>query len=143
MNLPASFAEARLRWLNVALSCKGVKRAAQFNHSSRIDSITLMTTDLFPESLELTDGDSVLQIKWEDGHTSRHRLDALRAECPCASCKGHHPSQSLNLKPEQFKDIQITDLAPVGRYAYGIVWSDGHNTGIYTLKSLREMENSA
>lgn len=102
-----------------------------------------MTTDFFPESLELTDDDSVLQIKWEDGHLSRLRLDVLRAECPCASCKGHHPSQSLNLKPEQFAEIRITDLAPVGRYAYSISWSDGHNTGIYTLKSLREMENSA
>lgn len=102
-----------------------------------------MTTDSFPESLELTDDDSVLQIKWEDGHISRLRLAVLRAECPCASCKGHHPSQSLNLKPEQFAEIRITDLAPVGRYAYSISWSDGHNTGIYTLKSLREMENSA
>jgi DUF971 family protein len=27
----------------------------------------------------------------------------------------------------------------VGRYAYHIVWSDGHDTGIYTLKMLREM----
>lgn len=102
-----------------------------------------MTTDFFPESLELVDGDSVLQIVWDDGHTSRHRLSVLRAECPCASCKGHAPSQSLNLKPEQFPDISLTDLAPVGRYAYSISWSDGHNTGIYTLRSLREMENSA
>ncbi len=102
-----------------------------------------MTTEFFPESLELTEDDSVLQIVWEDGHVSRLRLAVLRAECPCASCKGHHPSQSLNLKPDQFTDIQITDLAPVGRYAYSISWSDGHNTGIYTLKSLREMENSA
>ena len=37
----------------------------------------------------------------------------------------------------------MTDIAPVGRYAYHIVWSDGHDTGIYTLKMLRELENSA
>jgi DUF971 family protein len=96
--------------------------------------------EAFPESLELTDGDSVLRIVWDDGHTSRLRLDALRAACSCAVCKGHHPSQSMNLKAEQFADIRITDIAPVGRYAYHIVWSDGHDTGIYTLKSLREME---
>lgn len=96
--------------------------------------------EAFPESLELTDGDSVLRIVWDDGHISRLRLDALRAACSCAVCKGHHPSQSLNLKAEQFADIRITDIAPVGRYAYHIVWSDGHNTGIYTLNSLREME---
>lgn len=102
-----------------------------------------MTTEVFPESLELTDSDSVLQIAWDDGHVSRLRLSALRAECPCASCKGHHPSQSLNLQADQFPDIRITDLASVGRYAYSISWSDGHNTGLYTLRSLREMENSA
>jgi DUF971 family protein len=100
-------------------------------------------SEAFPQSLELTDDDSILQIVWDDDHTSRLRLDALRAACSCAVCQGHHPSQSLNLKPEQFPDIRIADIAPVGRYAYHIVWSDGHDTGIYTLKMLREMENSA
>jgi len=100
-------------------------------------------SEAFPQSLELTDDDSILQIVWDDDHTSRLRLDALRAACSCAVCKGHHPSKSLNLKPEQFPDIRIADIAPVGRYAYHIVWSDGHDTGIYTLNRLREMENSA
>lgn len=101
------------------------------------------STAAFPESLELTDEDSVLQIAWDDGHLSRHKLAVLRAACPCAQCKGHHPSQSMNLRAEQFPDIRISDLATVGRYAYSIVWSDGHNTGIYTLAMLRERENSA
>jgi DUF971 family protein len=30
-------------------------------------------------------------------------------------------------------------MKPVGNYAYSIEFSDGHNTGIYTLESLREM----
>jgi DUF971 family protein len=97
-------------------------------------------SEAFPQSLELTDGDSVLQIAWDDGHISRLRLDALRAACSCAVCQGHHPSQSKNLKPDQFPGIRIADIAPVGRYAYHIVWSDGHDTGIYTLKTLREFE---
>ena len=101
------------------------------------------STEAFPELLELTDDGSVLQIVWDDGHRSRHRLDHLRASCCCAVCQGHHPSQSLDLKPDQFRGISMTDIAPVGRYAYHIVWSDGHDTGIYTLKMLREMENSA
>ena len=101
------------------------------------------SAEAFPESLELTDGESVLQIIWDDGHTSRHRLDVVRALCPCAQCQGHHPSQSLNLRPEQFPGVRLVDLAPVGRYAYHVVWSDGHDTGIYTLRFLRELENSA
>ncbi len=96
----------------------------------------------FPESLELTDGDSVLQIGWDDGTVTRLPLSVLRAACACAVCQGHHPSQSLNLQPEQFAGIAIADVAPVGRYAYHIVWSDGHDTGIYSLKMLYEMGGS-
>ena len=101
------------------------------------------SVEAFPEAMGLTDDDSVLRIDWDDGHRSRHRLDVLRAACPCAMCQGHHPSQSLNLQPGQFPGIRISDIAPVGRYAYHIVWSDGHDTGIYTLKMLREIENTA
>ncbi|NOT59267.1 MAG: DUF971 domain-containing protein [Acidobacteria bacterium] len=96
-----------------------------------------------PETLALTGDNHVLQINWDDAHVSRHRLDALRAECPCAHCQGHSPEQSLNLTPAQFAGIQLTDMAVVGRYAYNLVFSDGHNTGIYTLKILYELPNSA
>ena len=100
-------------------------------------------TEAFPATLELTDNDSVLQIAWDDGHISRHRLDVLRSLCPCAMCKGHNPAQSLNLQPEQFREIKIIDLAPVGRYAYNLVFSDQHSTGIFTLKFLHDLKNSA
>lgn len=99
--------------------------------------------DAFPLSLELTDNDTILQILWDDNYCSRHRLAVLRAACPCASCQGHHPSQSLNLQPEQFSEIKLIEVAPVGRYAYNLVFSDSHSTGIYTLEFLRKLENTA
>jgi DUF971 family protein len=30
-------------------------------------------------------------------------------------------------------------MKPVGNYAYSIDFSDGHDTGIYTLESLRQL----
>lgn len=102
-----------------------------------------LTNEAFPESLALSDDNSILEIVWDDGRQSRLRLDVLRAACACAMCQGHHPSQSLNLKPEHFPGVQITDIAPVGRYAYHIVWSDGHDTGIYTLKMLYDLGSAA
>ena len=95
----------------------------------------------FPESLSLTENDTVLQIVWSDNHTSNYKVNELRAACPCAMCKGHHPTQSLNLKAEQFPDVTLTDLAAVGRYAYNLVFSDNHSTGIYPLKYLRELDS--
>jgi DUF971 family protein len=37
--------------------------------------------------------------------------------------------------------LRITAMKPVGNYAYSIDFSDGHDTGIYTLESLRELGN--
>jgi DUF971 family protein len=34
-------------------------------------------------------------------------------------------------------------MAPVGNYAYAIAFSDGHDTGIYTIEYLRELGSPA
>lgn len=36
-------------------------------------------------------------------------------------------------------DITIAGMSLVGNYAIKIDWSDGHDTGIYTWKKLREV----
>ncbi len=95
-----------------------------------------------PKNAELNDDQTVLKIAWNDGHVGLHRLDVLRSLCPCAVCTGHHPSESLNLKPEQFTDIRLLDIELVGRYAYRFIWSDNHSTGFYEYRKLRELENS-
>jgi DUF971 family protein len=35
-------------------------------------------------------------------------------------------------------EVAIKALNPVGAYAVQIVWSDGHDTGIYSFESLRQ-----
>jgi DUF971 family protein len=36
-------------------------------------------------------------------------------------------------------DVRITQLQPVGNYALTFVFSDGHGTGIYPWKLLRDI----
>lgn len=43
------------------------------------------------------------------------------------------------LKPEAVsEELTITDVSVVGRYALNFRWSDGHETGIYSFRYLRE-----
>ena len=35
--------------------------------------------------------------------------------------------------------MRVVGMKPVGNYAYGIEFSDGHDTGIYTFELLREL----
>ena len=44
------------------------------------------------------------------------------------------------LAPEAVSDeLTINDIAIVGRYALNFRWSDGHETGIYSFRLLREL----
>ena len=88
------------------------------------------------------DGPDRLVIEWNDGHNSVYTWRHLREHCPCATCREEHgrPADPLRvLKPAELQPLAPTAMPAVGRYAYKIVWNDGHETGIYTLEYLRSL----
>ena len=44
-----------------------------------------------------------------------------------------------NVQEQLDSFVRIMGMKPVGNYAYGIEFSDGHDTGIYTFEYLREL----
>ena len=83
--------------------------------------------------------DTNLRITWADGRTCRYRAVALRRVCPCAQCVNEWTGERM-LKPEGIaEDITIADISLVGRYALNFRWSDGHETGIYSFRYLRDL----
>ncbi len=85
------------------------------------------------------EGDAGLRITWADEHVSRYSAAGLRRACPCAQCVNEWTGQRV-LKPETIsQELTITDLSIVGRYALNFRWSDGHETGIYSFRYLREL----
>lgn len=85
------------------------------------------------------EGDAGLRVTWGDDHVSHYRAPSLRRACPCAQCVNEWTGQRV-LKPETISpDLTITDLSIVGRYALNFRWSDGHETGIYSFRYLREL----
>jgi DUF971 family protein len=97
-----------------------------------------------PTELKLVDP-SRLRIAWSDGQLREYSVRELREQCPCASCREKRtaprppPTQLPVLNPEEAQPLRITSMQPTGRYAYSIEFSDGHDTGIYTLELLREL----
>jgi DUF971 family protein len=87
----------------------------------------------------MQEGDALLRITWADGHACHYTAVALRRACPCAQCVNEWTGQRV-LQPETVADtLQINDIAIVGRNARNIRWSDGHDTGIYSFRLLREL----
>lgn len=88
-----------------------------------------------PMEVRAPTGGDVVEIDWQDGHTSRIPNDRLRGYCPCAGCQGHEG-------PLTFIEIGsrvISDVSQVGNYALSFAFADGHATGIYTFSYLRRL----
>ena len=96
-----------------------------------------------PESIRrLPDGG--VEIGWSDGVRSAYSPRLLRQASPCATCREERaapkPKGLLQvLSPQELVPLSIAGMKPVGQYAYGIEFSDGHSSGIYTLDYLREL----
>ena len=86
-----------------------------------------------------------LRITWSDGEAREYQVRELRDRCPCATCRERRtapppPANVLNvLSAAEIQPLRITAMQPTGRYAYAIHFSDGHETGIYTLELLRQL----
>ena len=94
-----------------------------------------------PKNIQLI-GDT-FAISWDDGAESYIPCEILRKKCPCAACGGEkdvlgreYKAPSAAYKPESF---QLVQFQPVGGYAIGISWKDGHNSGIYPFPLLKKM----
>ena len=87
-----------------------------------------------------------LALVWSDGRESYLPLEKLRRACPCASCGGE-PDVMGNIDrphvsygPQSF---ELRDFRFIGGYALQPTWNDGHNTGLYTFRLLRNLDENA
>jgi DUF971 family protein len=96
-----------------------------------------------PTNLALIDS-SRLRIDWSDRSAREYAVRELRDACPCATCREKRsnpqpPSLLPVLSAAEAQPLAIRGMKPVGNYAYAISFSDGHDTGIYTIEYLREL----
>ena len=63
--------------------------------------------------------------------------EMLRVLSPSAEVQGHSPEQRVTVPGK--RDVAIARIEPVGNYAVRIVFSDGHDTGIFTWDYLHTL----
>ena len=93
-------------------------------------------SDATPVELRAPDGARRMEIEWSDGATSAYSHAILRGFCPCAACQGHHGPVSWVGADH---DLELATVEPVGNYAVRLGWGDGHVSGIYSFRFLREL----
>ncbi|MGA9267847.1 MAG: DUF971 domain-containing protein [Rhodomicrobium sp.] len=87
--------------------------------------------------LRLNPQKSELAVTFTDGVAGRLSAEFLRVVSPSAEVQGHSPSER-KLVPGK-RNVTIRSIEPVGNYAVRLVFSDGHNTGLYSWHYLYEL----
>ena len=94
--------------------------------------------EAWPTALTFEKSKRCLSVVFDDGSAFSIPYKSLREESPSAENKGHGNGPPPPQPPVP-DDVSVTKADPVGRYAVRITFSDGHNTGLYTWKLLREL----
>ncbi|MDX8498994.1 gamma-butyrobetaine hydroxylase-like domain-containing protein [Mesorhizobium sp. VK4C] len=79
-----------------------------------------------------------LAITWDDGSLAGVQASRLRE----LSRAAHQVRSAIDGKEHSFHDITIVSAEPIGSYAMRLVFSDGHDRGIYPWRYLREISHT-
>jgi DUF971 family protein len=88
----------------------------------------------WPDELRLKKSKTQLDVRFDDGTVFSLPAEYLRVESPSAEVQGHG-SGKKTIVPGK-RGVTILALEPVGNYAVRIVFSDGHDSGLFTWETL-------
>lgn len=94
-------------------------------------------TNPWPKEIRHIRADRCIEIDFDNGQTFKLPAEYLRVESPSAEVQGHHPNERKTVPGK--RQVAITGVDQVGRYAIRINFDDGHNTGIYSWNKLYEL----
>ncbi len=83
-----------------------------------------------PTHLTVHQQSRVLEVGFDDGKVFRIPFELMRIYSPSAEVQGHGPGQEVLQTGK--RDVGLTAIEPVGHYAVQPLFSDGHQTGLYS-----------
>ena len=90
-----------------------------------------------PTEIKLHQQSKMLEVAFSDGKRFEFTCEYLRVFSPSAEVRGHGPGQEVLQVGK--KAVEITAIEPVGHYAVVLVFSDKHDSGIYSWDYLYDL----
>jgi len=90
-----------------------------------------------PTDITLHQQSQILEVGFDDGERFKLAAEYLRVLSPSAEVRGHGAGQEVLQTGK--KQVRIQTIEPVGNYAVKLVFSDGHDTGLYSWDYLYEL----
>lgn len=90
-----------------------------------------------PQSITVHKQSRVLEVDFSDGASFRIPFELMRVYSPSAEVQGHGPGQEILQTGK--RNVGLLELEPVGNYAVKPVFTDGHESGIFSWTLLYEL----
>ena len=90
-----------------------------------------------PTDITLHQQSNMLDVTFDDGSRFSMPVEYLRVYSPSAEVRGHGPGQEVLQTGK--RNVGVRAIEPVGMYAIKLVFTDGHDTGIYSWDYLHEL----
>ncbi|KAB2970491.1 DUF971 domain-containing protein [Zoogloea sp.] len=97
----------------------------------------LRKDDPVPTEIKLHKLSRLMEVSFDDGRRFEYSFEFLRVYSPSAEVRGHGPGQEVLQLGK--RDVDIVRVEPVGNYAIRPVFSDGHDSGLYSWDYLYEI----
>lgn len=83
-----------------------------------------------PAQIKIRRQSACLELRYEDGEPQELSFEFLRVHSPSAEVQGHGPGSAVLQHGK--RGVYIEGIEPVGNYGLKLIFSDGHDSGIYT-----------
>jgi DUF971 family protein len=90
-----------------------------------------------PTALTVHQASRTLEIAFDDGAHFHIPIELMRVYSPSAEVQGHGPGQEVLQTGK--RQVGIVDIVAVGHYAVQPVFTDGHESGIFTWDLLYQL----
>ena len=89
----------------------------------------------WPSEIRLRRVERCLEVCFEDGTRFSLPAEFLRVKSPSAEVRGHG-ARDPGRVVAGCRQVAITAVEPVGRYAVRLIFDDGHESGLYSWSTL-------
>jgi DUF971 family protein len=90
-----------------------------------------------PIDIRLHQASRLLELKFDNDTEAMLSCEFLRVYSPSAEVRGHGVGQEVLQVGKE--SVNITGIEPVGNYAVRLIFSDGHDTGLYSWDYLYDL----
>jgi DUF971 family protein len=90
-----------------------------------------------PTEIKLHQQSKFMEVAFNEGSRFNLPFEYLRVFSPSAEVRGHGPGQEVLQVGK--KNVDIKGIEPVGQYAVVLIFTDGHDSGIYSWDYLYDL----